>query len=128
MYKITRSYSDICSMNDRGSIAEKALTRSGIPKGTVAERLNISRKTLYNRLSRPDLEYDFIIELYKILRIDVIQDFPELGKYVSQEKLENEVKAELEECRKEAEMWKNKYIQLMEKHLEEKDSQGKRAG
>ena len=125
-------------MEDRGSIAEKALIKSGLNKGLVAERLKIDRRTLYNKLKRPDLEYDFIIDLYKILRLDVTQDFPELGKYLLKEEVfeptgENQaIKSAFEKCREETDMWRNKYIQLLEEHTlllkEIRRLQGKKDG
>lgn len=109
-------------MKNRGSVAEQALIRSGLAKGLVAEKLHIDRRTLYNRLQRPDLEYDFIIRLYDVLRLDVTEDFPELGKYIENEDVTEAIvedkvsKAELDSCLDEVDKWKNKYIQLLEEY------------
>lgn len=126
----------LCFMTDRGSIAQTALTKSGLSKKYVSERLNIDPKTLYNKLQRRDLEYDFIIELYKVIKMDVTEDFPELGKYVLNEeevpgalKEYQAAKSALDSSREEIEKWKNKYIQLLEEYSqvlkENKDLQAK---
>ena len=108
-------------MINRGLIAAKALSKSGQSKGYVAERLRIDRKTLYNKLQKPDLEYDFIFDLYKVLRMDVTEDFPELGRYVlsgEDAEVTGEDLAEksvTDAYRKEAEMWKKKYEESAKK-------------
>lgn len=116
-------------MVNRGAIAEKAFIRSGLAKGFVADQLNIDRRTLTSRLQRPDLDYDFILELYKVLRIDVTEDFPELGKFVLNAEgpggasEEQEEKPALDACKEEVEMWKRrheesekKYVKLLEEY------------
>ena len=109
-------------MINRGSIAAKALSNSGQSRGYVAERLKIDRKTLYNKLQKPDLEYDFIFDLYKVLRMDVTEDFPELGRYVLISEEGAEVTGEdvaeksvNDACREEAEMWKKRYEESSKK-------------
>lgn len=112
----------ICSMVNRGAIAEKAFIKSGLAKGFVAEQLNIDRRTLTSRLQRPDLDYDFILELYKVLRLDVTEDFPELSRFQVIEETPNLIdedrkeKFDLENCKGEIEMWKSKYFELLEKY------------
>lgn len=119
-------------MTNRGSIAEKALIESGLPKKYVSERLNISPKTLYNKLQRPDLEYDFIMELYRVIKKDFVLDFPELGQYVAvddQGSLEQKtnvdesaldfLKEDISRLRKEADEWRDKYYRLLEEHTKE---------
>ncbi|MEL6606959.1 MAG: helix-turn-helix domain-containing protein, partial [Bacteroidota bacterium] len=44
----------------RGEIVEEAVRRSGFSIKKLAERLKISRNTLYNRFKEPELSYDFI--------------------------------------------------------------------
>ena len=109
-------------MENRGAIAEKAFIRSGLAKSFVADQLNIDRRTLTSRFQRPDLDYDFIIELYNILRLDVTEDFAELGRYQLRAESpslideEQKERSELEDCKGEIEIWKNKYYELFERH------------
>lgn len=101
-------------MTNRGLIAANAITKSGQSRGYVAERLRIDRKTLYNRLQKSDLEYDFIFDLYKVLRMDVTEDFPELGRYVLSGENVDVIGEDLDEGptnnvnNEEVEMWKKR--------------------
>lgn len=123
-------------MMNRGSIAEDAFIRSGLTKKYVSERLNVDPKTLQNKFQRPDLDYDFIINLYKILRLEVADDFPELGKFVLSERATGEDdkssyqlfdpeleiikwKNQAEEWRNKADDWRDKYYKLLEEYNRE---------
>lgn len=111
-------------MTDRGSIAKNALIKSGLTKKYVSERMEIDPKTLENKLLRRDLDYNFIIKLYKVLRMSVTEDFPELrnnGEFDSYIELSEKKpidKFELEGCFEEVEKWKSKYIKLLEEYNE----------
>lgn len=114
-------------MEHRGDILRRAIDKSGNSKALIAKKMGISRNTLYYKLNRPDLDYDFIIEAYKILKQDIAKDFPSLTKFISSaspevgESMElNEAlpiyKSKLNDCLDEVDKWKSKYIELMEKH------------
>ena len=62
----------------RGEIVEEAIRRSGFPLKKLAERLQISRNTLYNRFKDPDLSYEFITAVSNIIHYNFAIDFPEL--------------------------------------------------
>lgn len=104
-------------MKHRGEIVRNAVQKSGHPKATLARKLGITRNTLYNRLDRPDLEWDFIIDVYAILKKEVAEDFPELSKYISHEP-EPHHESALDECQKQLNEYKDKYIRLMEEYNE----------
>ena len=62
----------------RGEIVKEAVLRSGLPINKLAERLKISRNTLYNRFKDPEVSYEFIVATSKIIHYDFTIDFPEL--------------------------------------------------
>lgn len=62
----------------RGEIVEDAIRKSGFPIKKLAERLKISRNTLYNRFREPDLSYKFILAVSNIIHYNFSADFPEL--------------------------------------------------
>jgi len=72
-------------MLHRGQIVEKIIRRSGYPLTSLANKLGISRNTLYNRFENPNLGYRFIMEIGHTIHYDFTIDFPNM-------------KAELEKC------------------------------
>ena len=62
----------------RGEIVEEAIRKSGFSVKKLAERLKISRNTLYNRFKDPELNYEFIIAVGNIIHYNFAVDFPEL--------------------------------------------------
>lgn len=71
------------SVKHRGEIVNKAIRESGYKVTSLAKRMGHSRKTLYRRLEEPNLNYDYIIDLYKVIKRNPTKDFPELSKYIS---------------------------------------------
>lgn len=62
----------------RGEIVEEAIRKSGFSLKKLAERLKISRNTLYNRFKEPALSYEFITAVGSIIHYNFEIDFPEL--------------------------------------------------
>lgn len=62
----------------KGKIVEDAIRRSGFSFKKLAERLRVSRNTLYNRFKEPDLNYEFIMAVGNIIHYDFTHDFPDL--------------------------------------------------
>lgn len=62
----------------RGEIVEKVVRRSGFSIKRLAERLKISRNTIYNRFREPSLDYEFILQVSNVIHYDFRQEFPEL--------------------------------------------------
>ena len=65
-------------LQHRGEIVETAARKSGYTIKKLAERLKISRNTLYNKFNESDLSYDFIIQVSNIIHYNFSPDFPEL--------------------------------------------------
>ncbi len=62
----------------RGEIVEEVIRKSGFSIKNLAERLHISRNTLYNRFREANLSYDFILEVGSIIHYNFNVDFPEI--------------------------------------------------
>lgn len=62
----------------RGKALEIAVRRGSYSIKTLAEKLRISRNTLYNKFKDHNLSYDFILQVGDIIHYDFKEDFPEL--------------------------------------------------
>lgn len=70
----------------KGEVARSIVHKCGTKLTTIAERLGISRNTLYNKFADPDLSDAFLLKLGDIIRYDFSITFPHL----KQEKREEE--------------------------------------
>ena len=91
----------------RGEILEAVIRRSGYPLKALAERLGISRNTIYNKFREHDLSYDFIIRVGDIIHYDFTDEYPEIKTTVSLDKDQHAT-----------ELWKleQKYTRLLERY------------
>lgn len=84
--------------------------------------MGISRGTFYNHKDDPDLPFETLEQYGKVLGYDFTNDFPEMHKYVVEEfiapygepKTMDEAIKQKDYWRAQADLWKNKYIQLLE--------------
>lgn len=99
----------------RGEIVEKILRKSGHSLTKLAEKLGISRNTLYNRFKNPDLSYNFIMEIGNIIYYDFTIDFPEMKEKLG---LTNETPVLQPGEDQSATLWRleGKYTQILEKY------------
>ncbi|WP_243018252.1 MULTISPECIES: helix-turn-helix domain-containing protein [Candidatus Cardinium] len=93
-------------MQHRGEIIENVVRRSGISLSVLAERMGISRNTLYNRFKEKNLSYDFILTLGMVLHYNFAVHFPEIK---SDSALPEDARAELFQL-------EQKYKTLLEKY------------
>ncbi|MGI2298412.1 helix-turn-helix domain-containing protein [Candidatus Cardinium hertigii] len=93
-------------MQHRGEIIENVVRRSGISISVLAEKIGISRNTLYNRFKEQNLSYDFILTLGKVLHYNFAVHFPEMK---SDRTLPDDACAELFQL-------EQKYESLLEKY------------
>ncbi len=69
----------------RGETIKEAIKASGIAVGIVAEKLGISRKTLYNKFKEASIPSSFILKLGEVIHHDFSQEFPHLSKNIKKE-------------------------------------------
>lgn len=94
-------------MKHRGDILRKEIDKSKVSKSKIAQELGITRRTLYNYFEEADLPYPIIEKVGEIIMFDFSVYFPELlPKNPDQESSYKEL----------AEIWRNKYINLLEKY------------
>jgi len=62
----------------QGRIVEKAIRKSGYSILKMAEKLEISRKTLYNRFNQKELEPKFIMKVGYNIHYNFAKEFPHL--------------------------------------------------
>lgn len=93
-------------MQHRGEIIENVVRKSGISLSVLAEKMGISRNTLYNRFKEKNLSYDFILTLGVVLHYNFSVHFPEMK---SDSAFPDDVRAELFQLEK-------KYKSLLEKY------------
>jgi transcriptional regulator with XRE-family HTH domain len=94
-------------MIHRGEIVEKIVRKTGYSLSKLAEKLEISRNTLYNRFKSANLSYRFIQDVGGVLNYDFSLDFPEMPKGDFTTGKKNNALRHLE----------NKYSILLEKHI-----------
>lgn len=113
-------------MKDRGAIVEQVVRKSGVKLTTIRDRLKINYGTIYNWFSYPQLEWEHIERIGRVIGHDFRVEFPDMPVYL-EVKEETEVVGEpkedygydpLKRQVKETDMWRNKYIQLLEKYNE----------
>lgn len=101
-------------MKHRGHMVEKVVRQSGYSITRLAKKLGMSRNTLYNRFSNPNIGYRFIMDVGNVIHYDFGIDFPEI-------KAEIEIAGEAVTStmdRGTAELLRvdRKYIRLLEKY------------
>ena len=98
----------------RGEIVEQAIRRSGFSMKRLAERLKISRNTLYNRFKESELGFEFIMRVSNVIHYDFTHELPEIKK----EQIESGEGASYYIERSTAELLKleKKYTDLLERY------------
>jgi predicted transcriptional regulator len=98
----------------RGETVANAVRESGMSLTALANRLGVSRRTVYNYFDRPDLSTETILEIGRIIHVDFSPIFKK-GEYTF---LAQKPEVSDDGGEDTAEFWKKKYIQLMEQFNE----------
>ncbi|MFT2009933.1 hypothetical protein ACMA1I_14750 [Pontibacter sp. 13R65] len=69
----------------RGEIVKEAIKASGIAVGVVADRVGLSRRTLYNKFKENSIPYSLILKIGEVIHHDFSEEFPHLGRKVKKE-------------------------------------------
>ena len=105
-------------MQHRGEIVEQAVRQSGLSLTKLAKRIGKSRKWIYDSFQNPNLSIEYVIAIGKIIYHDFSLEINEFKNiHFPQLSIENNVDFN-------ENYWKNKYIELLEKHnqlLEKED-------
>lgn len=87
----------------------------------IAKNLGVSRSTIYNWYDKPDISWDHIFQIGKIINHDFMEDFPELAKpssMVREPIISFKAPLTLEECNAQLSEYKEKYMRVLEKNQE----------
>lgn len=101
-----------------GKIIEKAIRRSGISIAETGRRLHVTRRSMYNWFKRDELCRSVIYQVGCAINHDFSADFPNLydQHYVYFRRLtHNKIP---EKTIDDAQLWRDKYINLLEKYTE----------
>ncbi|TWR25255.1 TetR/AcrR family transcriptional regulator [Mucilaginibacter pallidiroseus] len=102
-----------------GQITEYLVRKNGFSITELAIALNVNRRSIYNYFQNKHLKYDVMLKIGRIIRHDFSQEFPE---YFTSEEFEvsnkqysnNVMDSHIQST--EDGIWKDKYIDLLEKH------------
>ncbi|MGI4870502.1 MAG: helix-turn-helix domain-containing protein [Janthinobacterium lividum] len=66
-------------MDSRGEIVKKVIQESGLSISHVAKKIKLSRAQLYNDFTNPEMSWDRILAIGKVLKHDFSQEFNDLS-------------------------------------------------
>jgi hypothetical protein len=114
---------------DRGQVLAAAVEATGLNKEDVANRAGYTRSAYYKHIENPNLDYHILMAYGRAIGKDFTEEFPDMPKYVLAESDEiYGTPNTLEEAIKLLELWKGKYVEILEKYnklIEEKLNLGK---
>ncbi len=122
-FKFTLSCPNLCIMQHRGEIVERAVRHSGMPLTQLAKKLGRSRRWIYNAFENPMLSVELIVQIGKLIHhdfsdeIDGIQRNPQISS-------DPPVRYTRETDENSVEYWKNKYLILLEKYNDMLEGRG----
>jgi len=109
---------------NRGQVLAAVVEASGLGKEEAAKKAGYTRSAYYKHIENPNLDYHILMSYGKAIRHDFTEEFPDMPRYMMEEPDEAYGKPKtLEEAVKLMDIWKNKYLELMEKYnrlIEEK--------
>lgn len=103
----------------RGEILKCIIKETNNKVSSVARKMNIDRGTVYRHFDDPNLSIDYLVKYGKAMNYDFSKYFPELLNIVQESAIEYNYQAKTySELDKELQVWKDKYIQLLEQYNE----------
>ena len=119
MYIIVHSFISLKTKQKtihRGEVLQTAVNKSDLSITQIARKAGYSRSSYYHHISDPLLSYEILEAYGKVISYDFTEDFPEMHKYMMQDPSEAYAQLTLEEAVKQRDLWKEKYIILLEKY------------
>ena len=102
---------------NRGQILAAAVEASGLGKEEAAKKAGYTRSAYYKHIENPNLDDHILIAYGKAIKYDFTEEFPDMPKYMMEEPEEAYGKPKtIDEAVKIIELWKNKYLELLEKY------------
>jgi plasmid maintenance system antidote protein VapI len=104
------------TMMHKGEIIENAIRQSGYSITEMAKKLKISRRHLYNLFQKYNIDNDTILQIGKLINHDFSGEIKNITSTSMAEEPVGKYATEMERIKTELEIWKNKYIHLLEDH------------
>jgi len=102
---------------NRGQVLAAAVEASGLGKEEAARRAGYTRSAYYKHIENPNLDDHILIAYGKAIKYDFTEEFPGMPKYMMEEPEEVYGRPKtMEEANKIIDLWKNKYLELLEKY------------
>lgn len=102
---------------NRGQILANAVNASGLGKEEVAKKAGYTRSAYYKHIENPLLDYHILMAYGRAIKHDFTEEFPDMPKYMLEEPEEIYVKPKtIDEALKLVDLWKHKYLELLEKY------------
>lgn len=101
---------------DRGRILAIAVEHTGRNKEEVAMMAGYSRSAYYKHIENPNLEYHILMAYGKAIKHDFTIELPEMPKYIFNDPEDSNRPSSIEEAIRQRDMWKDKYVELLEKY------------
>lgn len=98
----------------RGKVLADAYKKSDLSIAQLTRRAGYSRGSYYNHIVQQDLSYAILLSYGKALGYDFSIDLPEMIPHIITEPDPDYLS--VDDLRKEREMYKNKYMALLEKY------------
>ena len=106
-----------------GQVIEKAIRVNGFNMSEAARELKIDRRTFYNWFKKKSLKDEVILKLAAVLRHDFSADFPEIYARAEKKQPISDPKNRVMKIDAHSDTssnidWRDKYIELLEKHTD----------
>lgn len=95
-------------MQHSGQILEKAIRKSNYPISKLAKRIGYTRQHMYNLFAQPDVDFELLYEIGKIINYDFSIEIKSLKRH------SNYSDTLMEELQKNNAILENKYLILLE--------------
>ena len=103
-----------------GQTIERIIRRNGFSITELARLTNVNRRSVYNWFNQRHLKPEIIYRIGAVIKHDLSSVFPSLYQYdefIQQDvPASNEEVINKEEISAEGNVWKDKYIELLERH------------
>jgi transcriptional regulator with XRE-family HTH domain len=102
-----------------GQTIERIIRRNGFSITELARLTNVNRRSVYNWFNQRHLKPEIIYRIGAVINHDLSTVFPSLYQYdefVQQDVTSNNEEAVNQDSSTEGNIWKDKYIELLERH------------
>jgi predicted transcriptional regulator len=103
-------------MVHKGEIIKVAVTESGVSITHLAEEMGVTRKTIYNIFDRIDVDNNTILKIGTIIHYNFSEKLPKLKSIQIDDPLEEYPLKTTSQLKEEVDLWKGKYIALLEEY------------